>query len=226
MRRMVCMIMALLLCCGMVFPVFAAEGFVPSISYKEHPDVEGNPKLVDEDGETIEVLKDGCLVITPVSQAKTSTKIPEESRQTLLDVYEQLSDGTMKLPYKDDDMVIRDLVDASLICSNGHKEELAKEGVYIEITFDLGVGSKTDVVVMTYMDGQWAPIHSVTNNGDGTVTCVFEDICPVAFSVAESTYDEIPKTGDQVRAMILWVVLLVVSAVAIVVLVILRKKKK
>ena len=38
---------------------------------------------------------------------------------------------------------------------------------------------------MTYNDGQWEPIRETRNNGDGTVTCLFEHLCPVAFFVEE-----------------------------------------
>ena len=42
-----------------------------------------------------------------------------------------------------------------------------------------------EVAVFSYVDGEWIEAVSVTNNGDGTVTVVFEDICPVAFAVKE-----------------------------------------
>ena len=51
------------------------------------------------------------------------------------------------------------------------------------ITFKMGVEADTDVIIMTCIDGKWEAIESVVNNGDGTVTGIFEDICPVAFVV-------------------------------------------
>lgn len=94
-------------------------------------------------------------------------------------------DGSMTLPYEkvsDDivagNMVVRDLFDVSWRCVD-HPEAIAPTGVYVELTFDLGVEKDAQVVAMTYKDEQWNPVASVVNNGDGTVTCVFENFCPV-----------------------------------------------
>ena len=32
-------------------------------------------------------------------------------------------------------------------------------------------------------DGKWESIESIKNNADGTLTCVFEDFCPVLVAV-------------------------------------------
>lgn len=233
MKRVVSVVAVLLLCLSLACPVFAAEGtFTPSVSSKGSPEIvptpDGNPgTLVDGEGTPVGVIEEGCLIVTPVSKADSSTDIPADSKETLLDVYEQLSNGTMQLPYEEngENMVIRDLFDASLVCTDGHKESLAEEGTCIEITFDLGVGPNVDVVAMTYVDGKWAPIVSVVNNGDGTVTCVFEDICPVAFAVAEEAYSSPAQTGDAVGSnLILWVVVMAVSAAVLVVLLLSRRK--
>lgn len=233
MKRVVSVVTVLVLCLSLVCPVFAAEGtFTPSVSSKNHPEIVPTPDgaigvLVDGDGKEIAPVEEGCLVVTPVSKADSSADIPADAKETLLDVYEKLSDGSMQLPYEDnaEDMVIRDLFDASLICTDGHKESLAEEGVCIELTFDLGVGANVDVVAMTYVDGKWSPIVSVVNNGDGTVTCVFEEICPIAFAVAEEAYSGPAQTGDAVGSnLILWVALMAVSAAVLVVLLFSRRK--
>ena len=75
------------------------------------------------------------------------------------------------------------------------------------------------------MNGQWAPVKSVKNNGDGTVTCVFEDICPVAFCVEPHADANPPKTGDAAGGYMLnWLILLVASAAVVVVLIVNRRK--
>lgn len=234
MKKLSCILLALVLCVSMVVSVSAASGFVPSISYKDHPNVEEPIRLVDETGKELKKLDGDCLKITSVSEA---AQTPEDEvtqiEKELLYVYEQLTDGTMTLPFdadKADNMIIRDLFDATLICGEyhtnpSHVNELAKPGVFIEITFDLGIEADTEVVVMAYIDGEWAPIHSVTNNGDGTVTCVFDQICPIAFCVEQKL--ESPKTGDiAIPQMILWTVLLLGSFAAIVLMLLSKRRKK
>lgn len=233
MKKLICLVTVLLMCLCVTSPALAAESnFVPSISYKDHPEILGDISLINDDGDILHVLDQDCLVITPVSEALDK---PENERtdyeQKLVEVYEKLSDGSMKLPL-DDDWVIRDLFDASLICGEvhldpNHVEELAKEGVYINLTFDLGVSPNTDVVVMVYINGQWQEIKSVVNNGDGTITGVFEDICPIAFCVKAGTDEMPPYTGDNMgQDLLLWGVVLTASVVALAVLLISRRKRK
>ena len=90
----------------------------------------------------------------------------------------------------------------------------------------MGVGKGVEVIVMVYINGQWVPAEKVTNNGDGTVTVVFEDICPVAFVVEKDEADGPAQTGDVLgQDLMLWVVLMVLSMAAIVVLNIYRRKR-
>ena len=73
----------------------------------------------------------------------------------------------------------------------------------------------------------WAEIVKTTNNGDGTVTCVFEHLCPVSISVGNPAEGDSGKTGDEMgRYLILWAGLMVVSAGAIVTMVVVRRKAK
>ena len=230
MRKSVSLILVLVLCCAMAVPALAAD-FVPSITYKPDPDVEGNIRFVDEDGDTIRILDGTCLEITPVSEARNTPESQRsESDKLLLEVYDALKDGSMKLPQSD--LVIRDLVDASLVCGGyhtdpNHVEELAKPDVYIEITFDLGVGKHTDVIIYAYVDGKWVEADSVKNNGDGTFTVVFNQICPIAFCVEDSIFDVPARTGDIIGQYLwVWIVLLVLSVTGIVALVIWKGRKK
>lgn len=190
----------------------SAAGFAPSVNNKPAPPVEdildGSGKtalgsIIDNVGKIIGYLYEECLVITPVSEAETSDKIPEAAKNLLLDLYKKLTNGEMKLPYEKYDpqmnagnMVIRDLFDISLLCKD-HPEVLAQHGNKAVLTFDLSVGADVEVVTMVYVNGQWQPAVSTKNNGDGTVTCVFEDIGPVAFSVrSEDHADKPEQTGD------------------------------
>lgn len=227
MRKTIAMAIALVMCMMLACPVLASE-FVPSISDKgapelvTHLDDDGNVvigRVVDDSGNTVSDIHEHCLVVTPVSKAKTSQLIPDEAEEMLLYVYDELRDD-MQIPYEkfnaDLDpakMVIRDLFDASWLCAE-HPDMVAPKGVYVELTFNLRVGKETDVYVMTYKNDEWNPIVSTVNNGDGTVTCLFEDFCPISFSVPMGSDVPPAQTGDPAD-ITLWVILMAVSAVAL-----------
>ena len=220
MKKFVMLLVAVMLVASMACPAFAAEDdFVPSITYKGAPeivltvDLDGNPvvgAIVDADGETVGYVDEDCLLITPLSGIDSEDRLPAEAKTLLKDVYQKLLDGTMKLPYEGDkDMVIMELVNTFWQCEEC-PEAVEAEGVTFEATFDLGVAADVDVTVMTYKNDAWAPVEKVVNNGDGTVTCTFEHLCPVAFSVAAE--DAPSETGDE-SDMMLWGMLLALSAV-------------
>ena len=222
MKRFVCAMLALAVCVLFACPVFAAE-FTDSVGYKDHPEVVGTITIVGDNSEPVSDVEDDCLIITPISEAEDSDQIPEDAKQELLDIYEKLTDGTMKLPYgNDEDWVIRDLFDVSLICNDGHAEELEQEGNSIVLTFDLGVSAGEEVVVMVYVDGGWTEVPTV-NNGDGTITSTFEKICPVTISVLAGSHEPPAQTGDN-SGIMMWVALALLSSTALVALVVFRRK--
>lgn len=225
MRRVMCLICVLMLCLTLAVPAFAATGtFVPSISYKDGPEVDE----AKQDGSDVS----GCIVVTSIKGAQEkTTDIYQEDRDLLLEVYEELNRGSMVLPLENKSYVVRELVDISFVktgcveADHGHKQWLAEKDTTVELVLDMGLKSTAAVEVLAYIDGQWAPIESVTNNGDGTVTCVFEDFCPVAFCVDADAEKEAPQTGDTMTAdLSVWFILLAVAAGAIVVLVVNRRK--
>lgn len=239
MKRAVCLIIALLVCISMAGSVFAEE-FVPSISYKGAPeivtvkDAEGKDAIGivrDAAGKVLSYVYSDCLLLTPVSSAANSTTIPEASKTELLSVYAALTDGSMTLPYGSDvdadSMVIKDLFDLSWICTeHGHPEQIEPEGVTLELTFDMGVDKNANVVVMTYKNSAWGEIVKAENNGDGTVTCTFEHLCPVSVSVGNSADITPPaETSDTLgQELVMWTALMAVSAAAVVVLLVVRRK--
>ena len=218
MRKFVCLLIAVMMCAMLALPVMAAtDTFVPSISYKDGPTVAKGPE---------------CIVVTSLKQAKDkTTDISQEDRDLLWDVYDKLSDGTMELKLDSDKYVVRELVDISFkydACRQAghtHEEELKQAGNTVELTLKMGLSKGTDLKVFVYVDGQWTPVEKVTVNSNGTVTCVFEDICPVAFAGPADANKETPKTGDVAgNNMILWVVLMVASFSAAVMLMVNRRK--
>lgn len=205
MKRFISLVAVIVLCFCLSVPAFAAEDdFVPSITYKPNPDVmtvsdeaggEYFALIRDENGKVLEYIDEGCLLITPVAHIWDETKdVPENVEDLLSFVYTELEDDTMKLPYEkfgeDVDpskMVIRDLFDIRWYCeeSEEHDAMLLPKGVTLEITFDLGVMPNVPIYTMTYDEEnkEWHPIVKTTNNGDGTVTCIFEHLCAVTFSM-------------------------------------------
>ena len=214
MKRVFTWIAVAMLCLTMVLPVLGAE-FVPSVTYKDGPDI----KKANIDGENME----NCLVITSIKEATgKSTDIPQAARDLLLDVYNQLDKGNTKLPLEGK-YVVLELVDISFkqtACvekNHGHKEKLDQPGITLTLDVTLDVKKDVQVEVLTYTNGVWEPITAVVNNGDGTLTCTFEHLCPVAFCVPEAQYDGSDKTGDNSQ-MTLWIVMMLAALAGIVVL--------
>lgn len=212
------------------------DSFVPSITYKDGVEIQDVtisqlPGAAEGSAEGI----DQCVVVTSIAQAKDkSTDISQEDRDLLLDVYAKLEDGSMVLPLKGEN-VIKELVDVSfeyedcrLLEDHNHKDEiLAQEGVTLTVGFNMGLKQDAPLVVLTYVNGEWVQVEKTEIGADGVVTCVFEDICPVAFvlmeEAAEAEETEAPWTGDVIMK---WVIVMAVCAVGIVVVLVLMKKQR
>lgn len=244
MRRLVCLLTVLMMCMCMVLPAYAAEdSFVPSITYKPNPEL---VSFTGEDGEAyVGVVRDasgeiqgyvglGCLRITPIAHVwDEEIEVPRTIETLLQFVYEGLNDGSMEISYEEYEidlesfnMVIRDLFDARFSCED-HPEMLEPEGVVLELTFDLGVVEDAQVYVQTYDEetGEWTPIVKTVNNGDGTVTCTFEHLCAIAFSmpvaVSSAPVEEPPASNIW-----LWILLLLLALVIIIIMIIKKNKEK
>ena len=231
MKRFFAIITAVMMCAALLVPAMAAQEFTPSVTNKPAPEivpVQGEDgkihigKIIDGNGEVIGYVDEGCLIITPVSEVDSSVDIPEASRIILKDVYAKLLDGSMTIPYEKHNanldaskMVIRDLFDATFVCTEC-PAMLEPEGVVLELIFDLNVEPGVDVYTMTYKNDQWDPIVSTVNNGDSTVTTTFEKLCPVEFSISTATNPP-SVTGDQGNTS-LWAIIAIGSLAAIVVL--------
>ncbi len=242
----------LLICVMLIVPfsvIVSADNFVPSIGYKPAPvikyeeDDEGNKiigHVVDPNGNILSTEYHDCLVITPVSEAKTSERIPADAAELLLKVYDELSADDMKLSSlsdelndmvakdlgkgKDgDDLVIKDLFDVTVLCDE-LKEKLAPVGNTLTLTFETSVAENVPVYVMTYKNEKWAPIVEAVNNNDGTITCTFEDFCPVAFLVPTSGGENEPVEPGDTTDNTLWMIVMVSAIALIAVLLVLNRK--
>ena len=213
MRRITLLVMAVMLCMAMVLPVCAQnQEFVPSITYKDGLETIG----ATMNGEDVHA----CVVITSIKEAKEkTTDIAQEARDLLLEVYSKLEDGTMKLPL-DKEYVIVELVDITFAqndcvekAEHDHQAWLKQDGNTITIDLD-NLTKDQNLVVLSYDDGRWNRAEKVTNNGDGTYTCVFEHFCPVAFCVETDSAEEIPTTGDNADAFV-WMAVMFCAAAAL-----------
>lgn len=244
MKKIICVITVLLLCASMALPVFAAEdSFVPSITYKPNPELV--PVVGDdgeeyigivrgENGEIVDYVGVGCLRITPIAHVwDEEIEVPTEIEELLLFVYNGLNDGSMEIPYEKHEadldpanMVIRDLFDARWGCED-HPKMLEPEGVVLELTFDLGVVADAQIFVQTYDEEaeEWNPIVKTVNNGDGTVTCTFEHLCAIEFSMPLAAA-VVPTDDVQQPNILPWIILLIVAAGAVIGVVIAKNKKK
>ncbi len=236
MKKILSLVLVLALCLSMAATVLAADNYVPSIGDKQEPEIvpDGNKIAriikIRDDSVTDEITtEDNCLVVTSVASAQNGgTAIPESAKAELLSVYSQLKDGSMKLPYeiigKDASaMEIRDLFDVSLLCEE-HNTMVANKELALEITFDLGIKAADGIYAMVYTNGSWVSVTECTNNGDGTVTVLFDEICPVAFCIEAKTPPA--QTGDANRNTIaIYGTILAVSLVAIIVLFVVYRKK-
>ena len=230
MKKMICLLTALVLCVCLAVPAFATEdGFVPSIGYQDGPAVE-EAILNGED-------VDSCVVVTTIKGAREqATDIKQSERDLLLSVNEKLNNGDMKLPLNGD-YVIRELLDISFEyddCrddeTHGSKDaQLKQPGVTLKVTLDMdmNLSDSEKLSVLVYVDGAWKTVEAVTVHSNGDVTIVFEDICPVAFCVERKAAPgpSSPQTGDMNgEKLVLWGALMVVSAAAMAAVVINRRK--
>lgn len=237
MKRVFSVLLILALTLGLACTAFAAETeFVPSITVKSAPefavDENGNiGYIIGANGEVLAGIKEDCLIITAVSELLNAEGTLTDAEQLLVDVYNALVSGEMKIPAEKldeklshDEMVVRDLFDLSWTCED-HPEMLEAEGVTLQLNFKTNLSVETELFCMTYKNSEWNPIVSVVNNGDGTMTCTFEHLCPVAFMLGEDK--NVPDTGMAFNGeVMLWGAVMAVATSALVVVFAVRRKKE
>ena len=244
MKKFLAIAFAMLVLITLAVPAFAAEeDFVPSISYKEAPEankvvINRNESENDKPDQGGEEDVSEVIVFTSILQAQNqTTDITQEERDALLDLYEEMKTDEVTLPLLESGYVVRELFDISWsyteAAANGHEMEewLSQPGNTVTITLYTGVPAGVDVVVTVYVDGHWKEVPQVSQaaravqDSSGTVTCVFEEIGPVAICVQDGADIPPAQTGDLMgRFMWLWMLLLIASVGALIVLVRNRRK--
>lgn len=252
MRKLICLLLVVALCAGLVCSVSAETGFVPSITYKEEPEIVPVAPPADEDEEWEPIvgtvyemethqetsnIPAGCLVVIPVAEVADATEEDHLSHleQELKDVYDALMDGSMEIPYELNEnyngqsMVVRELFGTDWMCGtptydHDHPTEVAPKGVVFDLTLRMDISPDTEILVMVYVDGEWEPAVEVINNGDGTVTCTFERLGIVSVSVPQDVpAPEAPAENE--GNCWLWIILLILAAICFIVVIIIYRRK-
>ena len=253
MRKVFCLLTALMLCLTLTVPAFAADAvYVPSITAKPAPELNttvqddaGRPviQVKNEEKEVVHSSPVENLVITSVAEvmAEEYVRISEEAQNTLKEAFEvletkgaetfaeipELVQQAQEANVKVENLVVVDLFDVTIL-----NEELEKylnvEGHTVELTFARDIPADQQVYVMVFKENKWQLIENVVNNGDGTITCTFEHFCPVAILtvppvIAEETE---PVEVPAAQTSFPWWIVLVVAVAVILLLVIKGKKSK
>lgn len=184
-----------------------AAGYLPSVSYEAFPglviieDEDGN-KIIgyveNAQGEIVSTEYHGCILITPVMDAKRQVSyLSDEAEKLLVDTYEALAAPDARLSVlipelndiakeaigenaTADHFVIRELIDITAVCQD-LINYLEIDGNTLTLTFKMVVPQEAFVTVMTLKDGKWEQASEVINNDDGTVSVKFSQLCPVLF---------------------------------------------
>ena len=236
--------------------VYASSLFVPSVSFDSTPEIIVTDKkddkeiisdLKDKDGNKIEEVTKGSIIITSVIDVKEGNhSISQESADKLIDTYNQLTSSDIKLSglipdLKDsvkeelgedadvDDLVISGLYDISAT-HNDLKENIKVEGNTVTLTFKMPIRKNAYFNAVVQTDKGWQPVKSAVNNGDGTVTVTFDQLGTVMFLTDPVKGDEEPRPVGHIHCCCYWILLAISILLLLVniflVIYIVRLKKK
>ncbi len=221
MKKIISLVIALIMVLSMGATAFAAN-FTDSIE-----DSFGaiNARILRNGGVVEHIIfGPSCLIVTHISEVDEAHPAVTEEAKFLEEIYKKLLSGEMKIPYEkagfnSDNMSLIDLYDATFLCQE-HPDMLVPVGTTVEITFRVNVEKDENVCVMIYKNSEWIPAESVKNNGNGTVTVVFEHLCPIAFAVetasgSGSTGESVPEANPSTGASVFFGTAALVCAAAI-----------
>ena len=206
MKKFAAILAAILVSSCMVVSVSAAD-FTPSVEGKDAPtvtvqaDEQGNEYVAvvyDADGNVVQGVSTGGLVVTPVSKmdeasADVSVRLNEAYEQiknaaTLTDLTPEVETVLAQMPIEvaAENMVVRDLFDVSF---DAETEDLLAEGNRVTLTFEVAIEEGKPMIVLQYVDGVWKVIDPsfVIINADGTVTVTLSSAGTVAFATQKDT---------------------------------------
>lgn len=222
MKKVICFLLVVVMCFALAAPAFATEiDFVPSITAKPAPEVNTNTnddngnvviEVKNESGETVHSSGIENLLITPVADVMSgaNTGLSAEAEATLKETFEALNAEGVKLsevmpeliPVAEamgmtaedvDNMVVTALFDLTILDEN-LETYLEEEGNTIELTLAADIPEGYTAQVMVLVDGEWKAVENVVVNPDGTITCEFAFVGPVAILTAPIVEEEVAET--------------------------------
>ena len=250
MKRLLTLALAIILMLTLTVSASAAQ-FVESITNKGAPEliikeqIDGKDVvgvITDPEGEQVSPVYLECFEIFAVADALNNADIPADAKDDLKKVYDELSKSDTKISdvcpdlndivkkdwSKDmtaDELVVKDLFYIKRNCTHDlHKLE---NGNTVDLTFKVSIDNGVFITAMVYVDGKWVPVNNCVNNGDGTVTVTFSQICPVAFLVPGNSIvdgDTVSPATSDVSGVITWSIVMAASLAVIAFLVIYRRR--
>lgn len=212
MKKVISLALAIFMMFGICVSAFAADDdFRPSVDSKDHPvivpqDFNGisfDALILGENNEVIEGIhlvttenEDGEIIVTAYSEIgvadeRVNVVYFQASYEEILDA-RSLKELNELIPVG---MIVRDFFDVTLV---GTYQDIFKEGKKLQIRFDISAELKEKIMVLTRCSDEtgWEFVESVTVNPDGTVTVVFDRLCPVIFLTEKSDLVTSPATSD------------------------------
>ena len=208
MKKVLLTIATLMLVVALSVTAFA-DNFVPSVERVALPEV--IEAYFDNSG-VKEVVAESDFILSSLEKTSSPDRSTldadllaevEEADVKLADAYEEILDapslfavfGTDVLS-EDYSYVISHLFD--LTVRNSAKEFEA--GKVLVVEFDIDMPEDAIFHVATLCEDEWVILDDdqVVNNGDGTVTVTFEELCPIAVIRNTGDADEVksPQTSD------------------------------
>ena len=199
MKKLTAILMSVMMFMVMALPGYAVngDGFVSSVTGEPAPGIVTNGDVigfvVDENGDVIDEVKTGDIVITPVSDKDS---LPDDAKKDLEDAYDKIENDEMEYPQEliealGGQPVAKELFDLSIIDEDIQK--YLDEGNSIKLTLDTKLPADENVMVAAYVDGQWVLASECVVNEDGTLTFVMDKFCPVAIFVKGA---DLPVSGE------------------------------
>lgn len=212
MKKAISLILSIVMVLSLGVVAFAAEDdFRPSVDSKDHPvivpqDFNGisfDALILGDNNEVIEGIHivtekrpDGEIIVTAYSEKdvaddRVDVVYFEASYKDILSA-RSLKELNELIPLG---MIVRDFFDITLV---GTYKDIFKEGKKLQIRFDIGAQLKEKLMVLTRCSDEsgWEFVESVTINPDGTVTVIFDRLCPVLFLTEDTGAVQSPATSD------------------------------
>ncbi len=219
----------------------SASSFTPSISQKPAPDVvveesEGqtvyaSTSLNDTDtnivlDELVVSALDGTQSIANETLTEADIAKLDAAQEKLSAAHDALSDVSVTDVMQSDDFsedldyVVSDLFDLTLVGTTAEDvDTVFKDGGTLTVTLALDIPTDADFHLATLCEDEWVVLDKdqVVNNGNGTVTVTFRELCPIAV---------IRASAPEAQTPMYWLYILLVVVLACAVFIVVKRPKK